>query len=388
MDSQHKKIQKTAIYIISACAFLAIGLSAGSFLPDLGYGLALYSAKTFLPLQGLTVSDGEETDLSAAVTVDTTAATPQTTVRESTTEEKKDTEVAALQKDFTATPEDIQAVIAERMKTAASDKKDGSISEKQYKNDGVTDSYQNVRVKNLNETKINIESILKEKADLSVEAKKPSVLIFHTHTTETYQILDRGFYETGFLTRSKNLGVNMVRVGDEICSELEKAGYSVIHDREIHDTKYNGSYSHSRASVEKYLKKYPSIQVVLDIHRDAIQLNNGTKIKPTAVIQGKKAAQIMIISGCQEKGNAVEGFPDWRYNLIFALKLQKALEDTFPGITRPLFFAPRKYNMNLTHCSLLVEVGSDSNTLEEAVYSGKCLGVALSQILKEYEEST
>lgn len=387
MDSQHKKIQKTAIYIISACAFLAIGLSAGSFLPDLGYGLALYSAKTFLPLQGLTVSAGEETDLSAAVTLDTTAA-PQTTVRESTTEEKKDTEVAALQKDFTATPEDIQAVIAERMKTAASDKKDGSISEKQYKNDGVTDSYQNVRVKNLNETKINIESILKEKADLSVEAKKPSVLIFHTHTTETYQILDRGFYETGFLTRSKNLGVNMVRVGDEICSELEKAGYSVIHDREIHDTKYNGSYSHSRASVEKYLKKYPSIQVVLDIHRDAIQLNNGTKIKPTAVIQGKKAAQIMIISGCQEKGNAVEGFPDWRYNLIFALKLQKALEDTFPGITRPLFFAPRKYNMNLTHCSLLVEVGSDSNTLEEAVYSGKCLGVALSQILKEYEEST
>lgn len=387
MDSQHKKIQKTAIYIISACAFLAIGLSAGSFLPDLGYGLALYSAKTFLPLQGLTVSAGEETDLSAVVTLDTTAA-PQTTVRESTTEEKKDTEVAALQKDFTATPEDIQAVIAERMKTAASDKKDGSITEKQYKNDGVTDSYQNVRVKNLNETRINIESILKEKADLSVEAKKPSVLIFHTHTTETYQILDRGFYETGFLTRSKNLGVNMVRVGDEICSELEKAGYSVIHDREIHDTKYNGSYSHSRASVEKYLKKYPSIQVVLDIHRDAIQLNNGTKIKPTAVIQGKKAAQIMIISGCQEKGNAVEGFPDWRYNLIFALKLQKALEDTFPGITRPLFFAPRKYNMNLTHCSLLVEVGSDSNTLEEAVYSGKCLGVALSQILKEYEEST
>ena len=178
----------------------------------------------------------------------------------------------------------------------------------------------------------------------------------------------------------------MLRVGKEICREIETLGYKVIHDTEIHDLSYNGAYAHSREKVEEYLKKYPTIQIVLDIHRDAIQQSDGTKIKPTATIQGKKAAQIMIISGCQEKGNPIENFPGWRYNLTFAVHLQNKLETMFQGITRPLYFCPRKYNMNVSHCSLLVEVGSDANTLEEAVYTGRCLGVALGEIMKEYEE--
>ena len=94
----------------------------------------------------------------------------------------------------------------------------------------------------------------------------------------------------------------------------------------------------------------------------------------------------MIISGCQEEGNGITNLPDWEYNLAFALQLQQSLENNFPGITRPLYFCPRSYNMNMTHCSLLIEMGSDANTLEEAVYSGKCLGVALIDILKEYSE--
>ncbi|MBO7320044.1 MAG: stage II sporulation protein P, partial [Clostridia bacterium] len=117
-----------------------------------------------------------------------------------------------------------------------------------------------------------------------------------------------------------------------------------------------------------------------------IQQSDGSKIKPTATINGKKAAQIMIISGCQEEGNPIENFPDWRYNLTFAVHLQNQLEEMYQGITRPLYFCPRKYNMNVSHCSLLVEVGSDANTLEEAVYTGRCLGSALGEIMKEYEE--
>ena len=243
-----------------------------------------------------------------------------------------------------------------------------------------------MKVKNVNKTDISIEKILNERIDLSVSADKPSVLIFHTHTTETYQILDRGFYETNFATRTKDASKNMVRVGEEICKEIEKAGYKVIHDKEIHDLSYNGAYAHSRKKIEEYLKKYPSIQIVLDIHRDAIQQSDGSKIKPTAIIQDKKAAQIMIISGCQEEGNPIENFPDWRYNLTFAVHLQNQLEKMYQGITRPLYFCPRKYNMNVSHCSLLVEIGSDANTLEEAVYTGKCLGSALGEIMKEYEE--
>ena len=101
-------------------------------------------------------------------------------------------------------------------------------------------------MKNVNKTDIDIESILKEKIDLSVSKDKPSVLIFHTHTTETYQMLDRGFYEINFKTRTEDSGQNMLRVGVAICQEIEALGYKVIHDTEIHDLSYNGAYAHSR----------------------------------------------------------------------------------------------------------------------------------------------
>ena len=365
----------TGVFIVLAIVFSEIFMYALS-------QIALYEAKTFLPQKGVTLPDFSVYTTTAESVSEEEITTSQP-VTQSTTKAQT---VVSLQK-FTDTPDDIKTAIANRKKTASKDKKDGTIYEKQYKNEGVTNSFGAVKVKNVNKTSINIEKILGEKIDLAVEKDKPSVLIFHTHTTETYQILDRGFYEVGFMTRTKDSALNMVRVGKAICEEIEKAGYQVIHDTEIHDLSYNGAYEHSRKKVEEYLKKYPTIEVVLDIHRDAIQQNDGTKIKPTAKIQGKKAAQIMIISGCQEKGNPVENFPDWRYNLTFAVHLQNQLETMFPGITRPLYFSPRKYNMNLTHCSLLVEVGSDANTLEEAVYTGKCIGVSLSEIMKDYEET-
>ncbi len=344
-------------------------------------GAVLYSAKTYLPQNGVTMPV-----FTSSVREEEEPEKESTTAAEKTTAEQDKTVNTTSKENFTQTPEDILEIISQRKKTADKDKKDGAIKEKQYKQDGVTDSFGRVRVKNVNKTGIDIEKILGEKIDLSVTKDKPSVLIFHTHTTETYQILDRGFYETGFLTRSDSSAVNMVRVGEAICDEIEKAGYGVIHDTQIHDSSYNGAYAHSRNSIEKILKENPSIQVVLDIHRDAIQLSDGTKIKPTAEVQGKKAAQVMIISGCQEEGNPITNLPDWRYNLTFAVHLQNKLEELYEGITRPLYFCPRSYNMNVTHCSLLVEVGSDANTLEEAVYTGKCIGTALSEILKEYEK--
>ena len=381
MNSKADKGLKRLIAIGILAVFVAFAvIFSDAFIYALSR-VALYEAKTFLPSKGVTMP----TTKAESTTAEKVSETAEKTTKvQTTTEAKEDKPVSAPL--FTDTPEDIKKIIAERKKTADKDKKDGTIYEKQYKNEGVTNSYGLVKVKNVNKTSINIQEILEERIDLSVSEDKPTVLIFHTHTTETYQILDRGFYETGFMTRTKDESQNMVRVGKEICAEIEKAGYKVIHDTEIHDLSYNGAYEHSRKRVEEYLKKYPTIQIVLDIHRDAIQQNDGSKIKPTATIQGKKAAQIMIISGCQEKGNPIENFPDWRYNLTFAVHLQNQLEKMFQGITRPLYFCPRKYNMNLTHCSLLVEVGSDANTLEEAVYTGKCIGAALGEIMKDYEE--
>ena len=326
-----------------------------------------------------TSSNLPEPEATVPAVQETTAAASS---EEKVPEEEAETETAS----FTDTDEDIIAVMKAAEKKADKDKKDGDISDYKYKNDGVTDSYGKVRVKNVNKTEVDIKSKLEEELDLSIDKEKPAVLVYHTHTTETYQILDRDFYAVGALTRTSKEELNMIRVGKAVCEELERAGYKTIHVTDIHDNPYSGAYSRSRKTVEEYLKKYPSIQVTLDIHRDAIHRSDGTKIAPTAEVNGKKAAQIMIISGCQEEGNGITNLPDWEYNLAFALQLQQSLEESFEGITRPLYFCPRSYNMNMTHCSLLVEMGSDANTLEEAVYSGKCLGVALSDILKEYSE--
>lgn len=353
----------------------------GVFL-ELASSLAVKSAARYLPSA---VSIPGETEKSKTVnkTVDETEE-EQTEPEETTKAVSKP--MTKQEEDFYSVPGDILEMIEAAKEKAASDKKDGAISEITYTNEGVTNKSGVVKVKNTNKTQIDVAKLLEEKADLSAQKDKPAVLIFHTHTTESYQTLDRDFYAVGSTSRDNDLSKNMVRVGDAICEELEKAGYIVIHDKNIYDKKYNGAYSRSREAVAETLKKYPSIQVTLDIHRDAIQTSNGTKIKPTANLDGKKAAQVMIISGCQEEGNGIEDFPDWRYNLIFALKLQQKMEEAFPSLTRPVFFCPRRYNMNMTRCSLLLEVGSDSNTLEEAYISGKCIGKALSDLLEDYTQ--
>ena len=386
MNNKSKVSQSNVFYGIIFIIFISLCVAMHESVFDLLVDTAIYSAKTFLPVYTTAERLAEEklsTTKKEEEKTTTVQATAKNTTEATTTKDIKEENISD---DFTKTPDDILSLIKKAEKTAAEDKKGGTITEKTYTTDGMTDSFSLVRVKNTNKTQINIEEILSEKIDLSVNKKEPSVLIFHSHTTETYQILDRDFFSTSFLSRSNDSAVNMIRVGIEIKDEIEKAGFKVLHDTKIHDATYSTAYSHSKKSVEEYLKKYPSIQIVLDIHRDAIHPSSTSIIKPVTEIDGKKTAQLMIISGCQEEGNPVENFPDWRYNLIFAVHLQEKLEELFPSITRPLYFSPRKYNMNLTHCSLLIEVGSDANTLEEAVFAGKCLGKAIGEILEDYKE--
>lgn len=348
---------------------------------------AIMSTKTVL----VSAKEKEKNESEPEIEIteeNTTEHTSEKVTEEILNETKENKTVSAdtlIDEAFTDEPKDIAELVKKYTENAGKDKKDGSIKELTYTTSGVTDKYKSIRVKNTNDTKINIEKLLGEKPDIKITDKsQPTVLIFHTHTTEAYQILDRSFYARGYVTRSEDSSRNMIRVGDAICTQLEKAGFCTIHDTNIYDKKYNGAYDRSRVKVREYLEKYPSIQVVLDIHRDAIEYNDGTKVKPVNEIMGKKCAQIMIISGCQEEGNGITEFEDWRYNLIFGLHLQKTLEDIFPGITRPLYFCPRRYIMNESHCNLLVEMGSDANTLSEGVFAGKCLGTALASMLEEY----
>lgn len=207
---------------------------------------------------------------------------------------------------------------------------------------------------------------------------EPQVLIMHTHTTESFEPYERNFYDNSFNYRTTDPTKNVVMVADEITEKLEAAGIKTIHDTTIHDyPSYNGSYQRSAETVKAILEKYPSIKVVLDIHRDAI-ISNNDLIQPVATINGKKAAQVMIISGCDD---GTLGMPNYLQNFRLASLLQQKMEGSFSGLTRPIMFDYRKYNQDLTTGSLLIEVGSHGNTLEQVRYSGELIGEALADAL-------
>ncbi len=224
-----------------------------------------------------------------------------------------------------------------------------------------------------------IEEILKTPFDINIDNNGPQVLIMHTHTTESYEMNDRGYYDSESTSRTTDNSQNMARVGYVLTQTLREYGVFAIHDTTQHDyPSYNGSYDRSAETVKNYLEKYPSIKVVIDIHRDAIERDNGTRIKPVTEINGKKAAQLMIISGCDD---GQMNMPNWRENLKFSAALQNQLETDFPTLTRPVMFCYRKYNQDLTTGSILIEVGGHANTLDEAVYSARLLGESLAKTL-------
>ncbi|MBQ6829884.1 MAG: stage II sporulation protein P [Clostridia bacterium] len=240
---------------------------------------------------------------------------------------------------------------------------------------------QGVAVKNNHGFAVDVAASLSHKPALAFDVKEtaPQVLIVHTHTTECYLTHDDGVYAPDDATRTDDPAANMVAVGKALTAELKKAGIGVIHDTAIHDQPYTGAYGHSKASIEQYLKEYPTIRVVLDLHRDAIYPDDNTRIKPTAVIDGKKAAQVMIIVGMLNSKSAPN--PHVTENLAFAVRLQQRLHTDYEGLMRPLNLANARYNQQLTNGSLLLEMGSDANTLEEAVYAAQLVGKGLVQVL-------
>jgi stage II sporulation protein P len=281
-------------------------------------------------------------------------------------------------------PSDIQKLIKQAETKYANSTNDGKIIEKDYSEQNATAEYDGILVRNTTlQQEIDIQKYLNGRVYADIDKNKPAVLIYHTHTTETYEILDRGFYSKDRSSRSEYSGENMVRVGEEICKILEDNGYKTIHDKTIYDKEYSGAYERSCNNISNILKENPSIQIVLDIHRDAIYPKDGSRIKTVAEINGRKAAQIMIISGCED-GN-VTNFPNWEKNLSFAIQLQNKLKNDYPQLVRPLMFCSRKCNMHLTPCSILIEIGTDANTLSEAVYSAKLFAESLSEFLKEFE---
>ena len=281
-------------------------------------------------------------------------------------------------------PKDIEEMMILAEKKYAESSKDGLIIEADYSKQNATSEFNGIYLRNTTLShKVNISDYVNKKVYASVDTNQPSVLIYHTHSTETYELLDKGYYTKEHSSLSEDTKENMIRVGEEVCRILEENGYKTIHDRTVYDEEYDGAYSRSFEGVKNILKDNPSIQVVLDIHRGTIYQKDGSHIKTVTEIDGKKVAQIQIISGCED-GN-VTAFPNWEKNFAFAVKLQQQLVEDNSKIVRPLLLCSRKYNMHLMPCALQIEIGTDANTLLEAVYSAQLFAESLSLLLKEYE---
>lgn len=195
--------------------------------------------------------------------------------------------------------------------------------------------------------------------DLTQDA--PSVLIVHTHATECYTDAQAVQYDP-YRTLDENQ--NMVRMGKELARLLEAGGIGVIHDTTYHDyPDYNSAYVNTRNTIAAWLEKYPSIRMVLDLHRDASDTTAG-QLVTSATVGGQRSAQLMMVVGTDAMGNY---HPNWKENLALGLKLSAILEQENPGICRPVTLRAERFNMDMTPGSLLVEVGAAGNTGQEAL---------------------
>ena len=224
-----------------------------------------------------------------------------------------------------------------------------------------------------------IDAELSEPLELAPKADgRVEVLIMHTHATESYEGYDSEYYDTRNTWRSTDNNENMVAVGNVIEEELRKAGIGVVHDTQQFDyPSYNGSYDRAAVAVKEYLAQYPDIQLILDVHRDGIQRDATTIVKPATEIDGEPAAQIMILCGSDP------GVGDWGENLRTAAAVTNLLESRYPTLTRPIYFSTGRYNMDLSGGTILLEFGSQANTLEEALTSARLTGQALGEWLQE-----
>lgn len=222
--------------------------------------------------------------------------------------------------------------------------------------------------------------LVMEPLDWDLTGDEPTVLIYHTHAMESYTPQTGEDYTEEVPFRTADLDYNMVSIGTRLAELLENAGISVLHDTTLHDAaSYNGSYASSRETVEKYLAQYPSIRLVLDIHRDAAEDGSGHQVATTAETAQGDTARLMLVLG-SEAGGLYN--PNWRENYALAVKLQAVLEQESPGLCRELHLTDQRYNQDLSPGALLIEVGAAGNSHDEALRAMTPLAEAIAALAK------
>ena len=218
-------------------------------------------------------------------------------------------------------------------------------------------------------------ALLTQPSTFDFSADGPKVLIVHTHASEAYTPEAGYEYTPSDFLRTQDAERSVIRVGSEIARILEDAGIETLHDTTPNDyPSYDGAYARMQTIIESYLSEYPSIQMVLDVHRDAVEDSAGFPAALTCEIDGEDYARLMLVVGTDEGGLT---HPDWQENLSNALKLQALLNRSAPGLCRDIDLRTERFNQQETKGSLLCEFGASGNTLSQALRSARVFADAL-----------
>lgn len=221
-----------------------------------------------------------------------------------------------------------------------------------------------------------LQTLIQQPLSWELTGDAPTVLIVHSHGTESYRYTGEYTETSAYRTLDENY--NVVSVGERLAEELRAGGVQVIHDRTLHDSpSYNNAYNSSRQSVESYLSQYPGIRMVLDIHRDSRQTDAGEQITSAVAVDGESCAQLMLVVGSDAGGLE---HPNWSENMALAVKLHARLEKNVPGICRPIQLRSQRFNQDLSPGALLVEVGTAANTRQEALTAAEQLAKSILEL--------
>lgn len=227
-----------------------------------------------------------------------------------------------------------------------------------------------VQIRNQCGYEADVPAMLESRLEWDLTQNGPAVLIVHSHATESYLQEPGQDYQESSAYRTLDDRYNMISIGNRVAEILQAGGITVIHDTTLHDhPSYTAAYGNSREAIQEYLQQYPSIRVVLDIHRDAADLEGG-QLTTLATVDGKPSSQLMMVVGTDANGLH---HPNWVENMAFAIKLTAQLEKSWPGLTRAIHLRSERFNQDLCQGGLLVEVGAAGDTHEQAVTAAEAL---------------
>ena len=233
-----------------------------------------------------------------------------------------------------------------------------------------TDTYNNVQIKNESGLEINDSDF-----NFDLDFNKKDILIFHTHTCESYTSSEKYSYEQNGNFRTTDLNFSVAKVGDELSNQLMSYGFNVTHDKTYHDyPAYSGSYARSLTTVQNIINSGYAADIVIDIHRDAIA---DSTYAPKVKIGDEYASQLMFVIGTN--GSGLE-HDNWIQNLKFAIEVQEKANEMYPGLFKPIIVRSSRYNQHLAKCACIIEVGATGNTLDEANNSMKYLAKVISEL--------